>query len=374
MPNTPTAIINTSGTIVSGAAEPSMTIEVRTTSGELVGTTRSDPFGRYSITTTRPFTNGEQLFVTATDSFNNTSSPATAFAPDVTPPAEPSNLSMNQDGTAVIGQAEPNTVIEVRNAEGSVIGQGLTDMNGNFMVSLAVPQQAGQTLSVRARDSATLESQDVRIQAPNLSVPCFTAGTMIRTPEGERAVETLAVGDLILTLDNGPQPLRWTGRRKLERETLAGAPNLLPIRISAGALGENTPARDLVVSPQHRILVRSRIAAELFGATEVLVAAKQLLALDGIEVATDCDTVTYVHLLFDRHEVVTSDGAETETLYTGAEALKSVGATACEEIFTLFPQLRDAREAFAPARPFLKGREARELADHHLYNNHALIT
>ncbi|MDN3711438.1 Ig-like domain-containing protein [Paracoccus cavernae] len=158
MPNTPTAIINTSGTIVSGAAEPSMTIEVRTTSGELVGTTRSDPFGRYSITTTRPFTNGEQLFVTATDSFNNTSSPATAFAPDVTPPAEPSNLSMNQDGTAVIGQAEPNTVIEVRNAEGSVIGQGLTDMNGNFMVSLAVPQQAGQTLSVRARDSATRES------------------------------------------------------------------------------------------------------------------------------------------------------------------------------------------------------------------------
>ncbi|KRW97185.1 hypothetical protein AQY21_05000 [Paracoccus sp. MKU1] len=102
------------------------------------------------------------------------------------------------------------------------------------------------------------------------------------------------------------------------------------------------PTGDLVVSPQHRILARSHIAQTMFGTAEVLVAAKQLLALDGIEIAEDLSEVEYYHILFDHHEIVFSNGAETESLYTGAEALRVVGPAAAQEILALFPELRGA--------------------------------
>ncbi len=94
----------------------------------------------------------------------------------------------------------------------------------------------------------------------------------------------------------------------------------------AGALGPGHPARPLVVSPQHRILVRSAIAQRMFGSAEVLVAAKQLLSLDGIDVAQDLETVEYFHILFDRHEIVFAKGTETESLYTGPQALRGIAA------------------------------------------------
>lgn len=71
--------------------------------------------------------------------------------------------------------------------------------------------------------------------------------------------------------------------------------------------------RDLLVSPQHRILVRSKVAQRMFGKQEVLAAAKHLLTLDGIEIADDVQETTYYHILFDRNEIVYADGAEAET-------------------------------------------------------------
>mgnify|MGYP000903402355 CR=1 FL=1 len=204
-------------------------------------------------------------------------------------------------------------------------------------------------------------------------IPCFTAGTLIETPEGPRAVETLLPGDPVLTRDHGAQPLRWIGRRRLGADELAARPHLRPIRIRAGALGVDCPSSDLLVSPQHRILIRSAVAQRMFGAAEVLVAARQLLVLDGIEVATDMDQVEYVHILFDRHEIVISNGAETESLYTGGEALKSVGAAARAEILSLFPELAGAGFIPVPARPLSSGRQGRNLAARHLRNDKPLV-
>ncbi|TRW96639.1 Hint domain-containing protein [Paracoccus sp. M683] len=198
--------------------------------------------------------------------------------------------------------------------------------------------------------------------------PCFGRGTMIETEFGPMPVEDLRAGMRIWTRDNGLKPLLWIGSRHLGALHLKSYPNLHPIRISAGALGQHTPGRDLVVSPQHRILVRSKIAQRMFGTFEVLVAAKQLLQLDGIDIATDLEQVDYFHMLFDRHEIVVSDGAETESLYTGPEALKTVGPAAREEIFALFPDLRDRNpvtELPPAARPLPSGRMARKLAVRH---------
>ncbi|MFC3168481.1 Hint domain-containing protein [Paracoccus fontiphilus] len=205
----------------------------------------------------------------------------------------------------------------------------------------------------------------------DLPINCFTSGTLIATPDGQRPVEDIRVGDLVTTRDNGPQPVGWVGCRHVTAAEIAAVPALAPVRIAAGALGSGLPAQDLLVSQQHRILVRSAIAQRMFGTAELLVAAKHLSEIDGIGIAADIDGVTYVHLMFAAHEIVTSNGAQTESLYPGPQALLALGEAA-EEIFTLFPQLRDSPDEFPGARPFVPGRKARHLAARHVANGKPL--
>lgn len=211
------------------------------------------------------------------------------------------------------------------------------------------------------------------IDYPPQSVTCFAAGTLIETAEGPRRIEDLAIGDMVMTRDHGLQPVRWIGGTRIDAHQLDLRPQLRPIHISAGALGRGAPTADLVVSPQHRVLVRSRIARRMFGCDEILVAAKHLTRLPGIEVIGDATGMEYWHMLFDRHEIVLSENAWTESLYTGAEALKSVSPAARREILTLFPEL--ARPGFspAPARRLISGREGRKLAERHRRNAKLLV-
>lgn len=221
----------------------------------------------------------------------------------------------------------------------------------------ALPGQPAQQSTVLVRDR------------PDLAfVACFAAGTAIRTPSGDVPVEDLAAGDLVQTVDAGAQPIRWIGITTID---LAKAPHLAPIRIAAGALGAGQPAADLLVSPQHRVLVRSRIAQRMFGAQEVLVAAKLLLDLPGFSIADDLAQVDYAHFMFDAHQVVWSNGALTESLFTGPEALKAVGPAARDEIMVLMPDL--AQGAPDPVRPLVAGRTARRLALRHAGNAQQLI-
>ncbi|KRW94575.1 hemolysin [Paracoccus sp. MKU1] len=202
---------------------------------------------------------------------------------------------------------------------------------------------------------------------------CFVAGTLIETEGGFIPVEALKAGDLVVTRDNGLQPIRWIGSVRLNAARLQAQPKLRAIRIKAGVLGPNTPSSDLLVSPQHRVLVRSKIAMRMFGAMEVLVAAKQLLQIDGVDIAEDLAEIEYFHLLFERHEVVNSNGAASESLYTGAQALKSLGRAAREEILALFPQLRDADFRPEAARQLPSGRQSRKLAVRHAQHGRPLV-
>lgn len=205
---------------------------------------------------------------------------------------------------------------------------------------------------------------------PVTNFVCFADDVMIRTADGQVPVQDLRVGDRVATLDDGPQPIRWIGRIDVD---LAAMPRMRPIRIRAGALGGGLPQADLLVSPQHRVLVRSAIAQQMFGTTEVLVAAKQLTLLEGIDVADDLDRVGYTHFLFDKHQVVVSNGAPTESLYTGPEALLSVGPAAREEILTLFPMLADEGHQAPPARMLVKGRIGRDMAQRHAEGGATLV-
>lgn len=209
-----------------------------------------------------------------------------------------------------------------------------------------------------------------------VTAACFVRGTMISAGRGAVPVEDLSAGDLVLTSDHGLRPLRWVGSKRLTKSDLCASPNLRPIRISSGALGAGIPSADLIVSPQHRILVRSKIAQRMFGAAEVLVAARQLLGIDGVEIARDTAEVEYFHFLFDCHEIVLANGAEAESLYTGAQALLSLDDAEREEIFALFPQLKNPDPVIPPssARPLVPGKNGRKLTMRHIRNHVSLVS
>ena len=200
---------------------------------------------------------------------------------------------------------------------------------------------------------------------------CFSAGTLIETDRGPVAVDCLEPGDLVLTLDRGFQPIRWIGRREVSLAETVAHPDLLPFRVAAGAMGACLPRRDLWLSPQHRVLVRSQIARRMAGAGEVLVAVKHLQGVPGIAQARTPRTVSYLHLRLDRHEVIRAEGMWAETLLVGHQALRAMGPEARRELRLLFPGLQEA--AYAAARPILAGRVARRLADRHGRNARMLI-
>lgn len=186
------------------------------------------------------------------------------------------------------------------------------------------------------------------------TIPCFVAGTLIRTPDGDVPIETLEPGDLVMTLDDGAQPLRWIGQR-----AVAADDKWAPIEIAAGALGDHDA---LMVSPQHRILIGDSLAELLFGEAEVLVAAKDLVNDKTIR-RREGGTVEYVHLLFDKHQVVFSAGLATESFLPGPQTKKSFEQEIINEICAIFPELDpETGQGYSEsARRTLRAYEARVL-------------
>lgn len=168
--------------------------------------------------------------------------------------------------------------------------------------------------------------------------PCFTAGTEIATDCGMMCIEEIRVGDRILTRDNGYRRVRWIGARRFDADALAQFPDLRPVRISASSIAAGVPERDLVVSPQHRLLLTGAEALELGGETEILVAALDLasrLQADQPEI----DDVIYFHILFDAHEIVWANGCWSESFLPASEALDGLHSAQRDEILTIFPEL-----------------------------------
>ncbi|WP_168797715.1 Hint domain-containing protein [Aliishimia ponticola] len=238
---------------------------------------------------------------------------------------------------------------------------GSTDPNGSLEVTFTGPDANGNGFDgfvtyfdQNGASTGTLTFTDVEEV-----IPCFTPGTLIATPQGERRVEELSVGDRVITRDNGIQRIRWVGSRALSGADLASARHLRPVMIRAGALGGGLPERDMLVSPNHRVLVANQKTELFFEESEVLVAAKHLTALEGVEIVDVAD-VEYIHIMFDQHEVILSDGAWTESFQPGDMTLGAMGAEQRDEIFELFPELktREGMGSYASARRSLKKHEA----------------
>ncbi|MBB5723075.1 hypothetical protein FHS72_002711, partial [Loktanella ponticola] len=189
-------------------------------------------------------------------------------------------------------------------------------------------------------------------------IPCFTPGTLIATPKGERLVEELQVGDRIITRDNGIQEIAWMGHKPMSGQQLVQNPHLQPVLIKRGALGHGLPERDMMVSPNHRVLVSSDKTQLYFEESEVLAAAKHMVGAEGIHTVNVMQT-TYIHFMFERHEVVLSNGAWTESFQPGDYSLKGIGNSQRNEIFDLFPELstKSGLAGYQSARKALKKHE-----------------
>lgn len=300
-----------------------------------------------------------------------------------------SNLLIAGDSiqTALIAEQDLVTMQEGTTKTIDVLGNDINNTSGQLTITHinGIPVSVGQTVTLPSGQSVTLNADgtfDITTDNDHETssftyeiastdstgavlesdvgfvtvetIPCFVAGSMIDTPDGPRAVETLVSGDMVLTRDDGPQPLRWVGRR-----CVAAVGKMAPIRIAANALGAHGA---LMISPLHRLLVRDAIAELLFGEAEVLIAARDLVNDSSIR-AVEGGEVEYVHLMFDRHQVVFSEGLLTESFLPGPQTSKSFEAEIVAEITDIFPELDMATgDGYGPAaRPLLKRYEAEAL-------------
>ncbi|MCX7558139.1 Hint domain-containing protein [Sulfitobacter sp. F26204] len=272
------------------------------------------------------------------------------------------NIDLFPDGDKVIDVLAN----DINNGPGSLT---ITQINGvDVVAGDTITLPTGQTVKLNADGTFTVTGDgdvenfnftytidngvDTDVGFVNATgVPCFVAGTMIATPDGERPAESLVPGDLVLTQDDGPQPLRWIGTREV-----AATGDFAPIQIRANTFGTH---RDLLVSPLHRVLIRDNLAELLFGEAEVLIAARDLVNDRSVRRRSGGE-VTYVHLLFDRHQVVFSEGLETESFLPGPQTTKSFEREIVDEICAIFPEIDpETGRGYSPAaRRTLKRYEA----------------
>lgn len=210
---------------------------------------------------------------------------------------------------------------------------------------------ANQTISftVTGHSGSSTDTDTVTITL----LICVARGTLIATPQGEQAVEALAAGDEVLTANGRAEALRWIGSRRVSAGEMRTDPGLRPVLIARDSLGEGVPSRDLTVSPQHRVLVTGWRAELLFGEPEVLVPAKALLNDHDVRTADWSQGAEYFHLLLDRHEIILTDGAPTESFHPGRYTLSALGAAVLADL----ERHLDGRTGEV-ARPVLSVREA----------------
>jgi len=154
---------------------------------------------------------------------------------------------------------------------------------------------------------------------------------LIATPQGEVPIETLRPGGLVLTRDNGPKPLVWIGQRYVSGAELAREEKLRPIEIKPSLIKSDS---SLIVSRQHGVLLS-------VDGQETLVRAVHLAKLPdtGARIMHGCKSVTYIHLMFEEHQIIFAGGAPSESFHPGPQALSALNTEARAELCDLFPEV-----------------------------------
>jgi hypothetical protein len=262
--------------------------------------------------------------------------------------------------------AETQTVRET-DAGNVAINNGASATGSTGIINLRFDEETGDGESAHGDEIVGIVGFEDGL------ILCLTSGTLIDTKTGPQPIEELQEGSRVLGVDGDYHIVRRAFRRQIDADAMTANPRLRPVRITAGALGEGLPRRDLLVSRQHRMLVQSPIAARMFGNAQVLVAAIRLTALPGIYVDEEITAIEYVHMLFDAHQVIYAEGAPTESLFPGTEAMKALPAAACAEMRMLFPELVDPAVDLPSARPIPSGACQKQLIARHAKNTKPVL-
>ncbi len=222
------------------------------------------------------------------------------------------------------------------------IGAGNSGNNTTTAFITNEPMVAGQTYIF------TDESNIGRGSVPYSEFACFTAGTKIKTALGERNIEDIKPGDRVMTRDHGLQTVRWAGSR-----TVAGVGDMAPIAFEEGTLG---CSEQLLVSPNHRMLISGAMAELVCGDEEMLISAK-LLVNDRTVRRIEGGFVTYVHIMFDYHEVIWANDCPSESFYAGEHSIDTLNSDQAREILAIFPELRSGTKKQSLARAEARGYE-----------------
>lgn len=240
--------------------------------------------------------------------------------------------------------------IEVLDSSGSVIATMDVLPTTNTLTGYTLPVTFPDAGDYTLRLTELGDDNSIGVVVDDVSLlTCFTRGTMIETANGEKLIEELQTGDLVRTMDHGFQPIRWVGSSKR-----AAYGEMAPILIRKGALG-NT--RDLMVSPQHRMLLSGWQAELLFGTAQMLASARSLIN-DQTVLRVEGGEVEYFHILFEQHEIIFAEGAPSESFQPDAKVIAGIDQAARDEILALFPHLAKEGAIFgADARSSLEAYE-----------------
>lgn len=185
-----------------------------------------------------------------------------------------------------------------------------------------------------------------------LPAHCFVRNTLILTKKGQIPIQKLKMGDLVWTLDNGFQSIRWIGSRRF-----SGLGKNAPIHISKNVIGNHSP---IALSPNHQILFQGEIANRLFGENEILMSAKNLIFQNGV-VKMPVPEMTYYHILFDRHEIILANFMLVESLFLTKTSIYAIHNCYETDLIDSIFDLKFAKEMKNQCRASLSGYEARVL-------------
>ncbi len=267
------------------------------------------------------------------------------------------------DGTVIANapmELEATWTLEWTDAEGATqtVNLGLmqyqtSGADASNMIADGLLPPPGVTVTVTAFvNTPDTDAEGFAYGDIGIEIACFAHGTKLRTASGNVCVEDLKVGDMVMTRDHGPQPVRWIGSR-----TVAAAGTLAPVVIREGALG-NTG--ELVVSPCHRMMLNDWRAEAMVGSQEVLVAARDLVGQNDGMAVREGGTVEYFHVMFDRHEIIFAEGAPSES-FNPSEAADTLDARTRAELLAIFPELGAPDFKIENARATLRSSEAQLL-------------
>jgi len=251
------------------------------------------------------------------------------------------------DPNLLLGQADPDDADQPLFRYGFEVTDGVDKFQASFvqiesgqrpmLLFIGVLPPVGQDLWVL---SVALPNRENLTTRPTGGTICFATTTRIKTSNGPIPVEDLREGDLICTKDNGVQAIRWVATRLITGGRLMAIPQLRPIKFRADVLEDGEPDKDLIVSPDHRVLLKGPVAQALFNTPEVLVAARDLVNDTSIRVDHRCRQVAYVHLMLDQHQIVWANGVQVESFHPAAMDTKNIDPKQRARLWERFPQAR----------------------------------